>query len=514
MLQSMNPQPGSSLWNMAAAIGTEMDLIAQNVAIEVAGTFTALQEIENKEYTVSSKLDSLQSIIQTDFAGTFTQLQTLQNTTDTINSKINLLDASLISGFENVFSTIANIESDVCVCLPTILSVPNDGTTLSSAGVYCLNSDVTLNAGASILITGSAIVLNLNEHTVTDGSGIIIENNNVTVKNGIINNVTGLNDAGVTATASNEMLTLQDLEITNCTEGINILDAINVFIERVKISGCTNAGVNLEGTQNYMLDSCQVADQTAPGFVCTSIESITIKNCSSTHTSLGFQATDDSGIVFDSCYASNNSNQGFLINGTSSSPATCLLNCIVENSGANGFDILGGTGVPLFYVQNCSALSNVSTNTGFNIQQQHGALIACDAQGYGNGFSIISGTSLLKSCCASNNNGSGFLVANGVNSAVISECKATNNEDAGFDLSAYVAFGGSASVVEKCTATNNTVGFSGPSSNDVIYAFNNAINNTTNFLIYAQPDDESGISSPESLLTSTSRLYGDNLKNV
>lgn len=512
-----NPQPGSNIWSMAAAIGTALNQLPQNLAADFNGTYTALQAIENKEYTISSKIDPLQTLIDTDFAGTFTAVQSIQNTVCTINSTIDVLDSTIITGFANVFSDIANITNISCQCAPILLSVSSTGTTLSIAGVYCLNSDVTLDSGADIRITGSNIVLNLSEHTVSNGSGIAIENDHVTIKNGAVNNVTGLTDAGITATSTNQIITIKDLNITNCTYGINMLDATNVFIENVKVAECTSAGINLNGTMNYLLDGCQVFNQSVPGFVLTSITAITVKNCSSSNTSIGFQATNDACIIFDSCSAFANANQGFLINGTTvSNQEACIFNCIVENSGTNGFDILeGASGTPMYYLQNCAVVATTAANIGFNLQRPNGALIGCDVQGTGTGFSIgTSGNiSLLKSCCSSNNNGAGFLVTN-AQSATISECKATNNTQAGFDLSAYVTSEGFKSVVEKCTATGNGTGFAGPATNDVIFVLNNAVNNTTNFSIFAQPSDPTGLSAPESLLTSTSRLYGDNLKNI
>jgi hypothetical protein len=196
--QPVNPQPGANLWNIIAATGTEIDQISINQNMCCAETFTTLYEIESKidgitttscdlsavfidldeinleALTIASRIDALSIITGNNFAGTFTALESIEDcdlslTYSLINtaivvefttqSKLDLCCTTLNSKIDTLSFT-----DDLCASVTLSQSDVIAGTlTLSTMGQhYCLSQNIIGN----ISITAANVTLDLNDHTV------------------------------------------------------------------------------------------------------------------------------------------------------------------------------------------------------------------------------------------------------------------------------------------------------------------------------------------------------------
>lgn len=502
---SVNPQTGENIWHLIAAINTEVDQISQLVANDSAGTFTVLDVIQDKVCTINSNIDSIQATVIADFAGTFTVLSDIENKANIIESTIDSIYTTVVDGFASVTALINELEGG-CPCQPTPITVPSTGIIIDTSGIYCLSGNVALQTGADIQITGSDVVFDLNDYTINGGNGISVSSVRVTIQNGFITNSMS---NGISTLSTPEDIFIHDLEITNAANAaINIDSTTDLVIQSVKMVQNLQ-GILLSDSENCQIENCQANSGTVGFSIVSSCTCVTLESCAAvSNTGNGFTLTNNYSVNLNGCEAYANSSDGFFVDGTDANQTIYFSNCISKANAADGFDITQGDPTGNYVLKNCTAMAlNSESPYGMYLSRPNGTLINCQTIGYPIGFELASGANdcLLKTCSALINHTSGFQVS-GCSNCTISQCKAfVCLSGAGFDLSNS---SNSSCIANLSTAAVAPTGFAGTGDNNSIFYLDNALFATTSFAGVGSQ------SAPVNSLTSTGRLYGDNLQET
>jgi len=403
---------------------------------------------------LDSKIDSLKNLVSVDFNGTFT---------------------ALAAGFS---------------CGPTPLTLTSAGTTISTPGTYCLTNNVQLSAASSINITGNNILLDLGGHTISfasTGTAIVCTGSRVTIQNVQINTCTN----GILVSGSTQVI-MQDLKIYNCTT--SAITCLNTTVATIKNCYVSNAG--LFGLQMalravLLVDNCQVVNNSGQGIYVDGTQflvggaGVTIRNTISSFNTVGFTLNNCATALLDNCNAANNTSHGYLVSSANiNSQSPIIRNCNAEANLGVGFRMQDNGNTSMRYlVQGCSAIAG--NNDGFQLARING---------------------LVKDCLAQSNNGNGFLITGTM--VTVQNCTAQVHQvanRAGFNL----ANAGTTCTITGCVATNNTIGFAteSPLVTSPVFYLNSAANNGTNF------SAPLGATSAAIALMSGTPNYGNNLRS-
>ncbi len=449
---AVNPQPGENMWHILAAVGTDLDELAQNKAECCVGTFTALQSVQD---TICSKIDVLDDV--------------LNNCCFTTVSKIDDLTCCY---------TIASKLDTLSLCQPIALTIDQNGTTIATSGSYALINEVSLNIGSNITINANDVFFDLNNHRITGGQGIIISpnNNRVTVQNGyIISSAT----SGILLAGLNEDVLLDTININATSVGITCTNQTNIVMSNLNISS-VDFGILATSCNNSTIQNCSIVGKSdgssTNGIAFNPGSEIVLNNCWTVKQTTvdsfasGFNILNVSSLLMEGCVACNNlgaaaTSAGFIIQDTLSSfvQKHILKRCTSQVNSSHGFLITNGGATTSFYtLENCTALgkniTNVGTGSGFEISRPNGVFISCKANLLSLGFDILeAATDCLFEKCQSVDNGvlttsHGFLITGA--RAVLTSCLALNNFGRGFQLNnpnnlAY------ACDIENCIAAQN-----------------------------------------------------------
>ena len=181
--------------------------------------------------------------------------------------------------------------------------------------------------------------------------------------------------------------------------GISLMGSTTITMSGCQITQSTTTGVQLNGSPNCVIEDMIVNGATTLGyFLANGSNSVTVENCRSLNSLLGFSADSSDNVIFKNCMADTTTiGAGFSV--TNSTEAV-YDQSIALNCATNGFE--GITATDLLYT-NCSA-SN-ATN-GFFINATNRVLYCeCAAQSNTVGQLISSNclNTIVRECCIGNN---------------------------------------------------------------------------------------------------------------
>lgn len=418
--------------------------------------------------------------------------QNLWHLTAAIGTQVDELAIAQAACCVGTFTSLESIQANISnTCAHTPLTISSAGTNINSPGVYCLTNDVLLTSTSStIAINSSNVVLDLNNHTIqgptppsftptiaitiNDGlSGVSIINGNITSPTG-----GGMSIAGnCIQIGDSTNITLEDLTMYNCNVGVTVNSATGKSIltfNNLIFENTQSTPILINNYQSCVMRNC-IANASGVMRVQTNITGgnetqVTFNNCNGN----GFNVINTNAI-FENCTAFGG---GFDLNiPTAGNPAsTCsfILNNCVSLQSSFGYKLSN---------QNNSA-SNV-----LKAQFNNCKAATCSTGGY----IVDANTS--------------YLQTSHINCTAES-CATAAPNTAGFDFSNVNNDGTSKCNIQNCSATNNQFnGFQGNNSTEIIFCNNQAFQNGTNYF------NRGSASAPENTLTSTTRLWGDNLSN-
>ncbi len=431
------PSTGENLWPLTAVIGIAVDEFALAKAACCVGTFTALADIRDQE-----------SIMQN-------SIQDLANAQATCCASIADIQANLSGGSPG--------------CTPTALTIATTGTTISTAGVYCLNNDPILTEFSTIAINASNVVLDLGGHTITGSgafgsAGITINSgfSNITITNGTITSCyDGINMTTISGTRN---ITLKDLLIVNSShKSIDVSTSSfvsNLLIQNVSMNSVGQGHISLNGNIGCVVESCIMRGANQQAFITGSFMTVTFLNCIGISGGTnGFAITNSTNVAFDNCKALSCAGNGFAVtvNSAGDNGNITFNNCVSNDSpGGNGFLISVSGRILNTTFNNCQALHN-------NVA---GFATTSDTSGIAN--------SVFQSCVAQKNTSFGFSINATISTAstIFNNCQALNNTSDGFSITCNQ--GSADAVIQDCIAEkNNSSGFT-------INATTSTINTTLN----------------------------------
>lgn len=264
----------------------------QNIAIKGCEAIVNPQNI-NQE--LNCDLASVQNLSITDAA-----LATDQSIIDNIFGRLHSVSDLIL-----VDQTLIIAGLPIGRCNPTAIT-STTSFSITSPGVYCLNSNVT----GGITISSSNVTLDLNSHQVVNASGSAITVNSGLSKINIMNGrVEGTNNNGIVVNSGVSQLNLLDVTARNSTRGAQ-LNSVNYGT----ISHCdfsfNTTGIELNTCTNISLNTCQAASNNVTGFSLITSGTNTITNCkaidngiTSTGNSYGFISTNGFCNIFSNCIA-------------------------------------------------------------------------------------------------------------------------------------------------------------------------------------------------------------------
>lgn len=228
------PEPGEPIWNIVATTQPFAKTTDSKLDDLDIGIFSSLDVAQDKANMISSQLDIVESLAETvalDFSGIFTAINELFEKLCTIESKTEKLDDATFA-LEGCFG-IAIRNSDI----------GTTGLTLSEPGEYFLDEHINYapsgTGTAAIVLDSDNIALNLNGRTIrqtnsmgsTVGIRVTSDNNNVQIINGTVEDTT-----------AQAILVKSD---NSCVAMINVNTKLNGSEAGIEFeSGCS--GINLD----------------------------------------------------------------------------------------------------------------------------------------------------------------------------------------------------------------------------------------------------------------------------
>ena len=396
------------------------------------------------------------------------------------------------------FTVLQNIQTNISnTCAHIPLTISATGTTISTAGVYCLTNDVAMSYPSTIVINASNVVLDLNNHTVKGSPPPSFTPTIAITINGSLSGVSIINGF-ITSPRSGGFMT----QPGDC---IQIGNSLNILLDNITLYDCGNC-VNVDSTaqdatlifKNLIMENANTAINISNYKSCVITDCIAngagAMRVKTTVSNPNFNGTQ---VTFYNC-----AGNGFNVINTNAAFENCTA------SGGTGFDLnipnnISSTN-PVspcsFTLNNCSSIKN---SFGYKLSNQNNATSTiilkaqfnnCKAVTCGAGGYIIDQDTY-------------YLQTSHVNCTAES-CAFAASNTAGFDFGNVAPGSTSKCNVQNCLATNNQYnGFQGNNSTQIIFCNNQAFQNGTNYFNLGLA------SAPEQTLTSTTRLWGDNLKN-
>lgn len=315
-------QTNQSILDLADAI---LNLVQSNLI-----TLSVIDTIDASIIAGLMTAQSYENSIHNTLSITDLKLETLEDTTLTIISKITDVDSKLdplISEANSILSKLDVIEA----CSPTPISAP---TTISSAGVYCLTTDIP----GQITIAASNVQLLLNGHRVyggTNGIDISTARQRVTITGpGSVDSVT---NAGIQVGSGSSVISVSDVNATSAgVAGFLVNGTTNSLVQDIQFSNCSASscpiGLQVANTSFGSIDACDFSSNTTgvqytncvalamqdtnarsnavTGFSLVSSGTNTFIQCTalsngigSSGSSFGFVSTNGAGNIFENCIA-------------------------------------------------------------------------------------------------------------------------------------------------------------------------------------------------------------------
>ena len=250
--------------------------------------------------------------------------------------------------------------ASICGCLSISgenITVVGQAPSITSPGVYALCGNLT-----SVAIQSSNVTLDLSNYNITNG--IILANgvNNVTVANGSIGPITGTINADGILTGSCQNCIFQNLQISNCLNGIHMVDTSNTPQSNNQIINCsctynTQNGILLNQMNGTTLQNCTCSYN----FINTYTGGSTVQNIALVCG--GIMMTNVQYTIVDGCVCNNNAYNCFSNNiGAASSGLAGVMNCTVTGGGI--YLVSSGNNTIQNCVCNNNATSLMCSNTG------------------------------------------------------------------------------------------------------------------------------------------------------
>jgi len=126
-------------------VDSKLDLIDTDFEINFAGTFTAIDALQQKACTIESKLDLLEVVIQINQSATFTALADVKAKLCTVDSKVGVIDVNLseIDSFvDDILLNMQSSNSKACV-LDSKLDLLNDKLVTTDSKVDVISIKAT-----------------------------------------------------------------------------------------------------------------------------------------------------------------------------------------------------------------------------------------------------------------------------------------------------------------------------------------------------------------------------------
>lgn len=252
-----------------------------------------------------------------------------------------ILDA-LLPKFINIFTKLEALEP--CSAIP--ISQP---TLISSAGIYCLTSDIA----GQITVAANNVDISMNGHRVFGGiNGIAIQPNSVDITIIGPGSIGPVTNAGILFSNNNNSIIVSDVQATTALVGF-LTNGINTSLQFNRCSADTCLiGFNLINTQVGQLNACEMVSN-----------------------GTGLLLQDTNQIIIENCIASNNSINGF---SQETSDVSTFINCKAYNNGigstGNSFGFVSSNGSSNIF-ENCLADGTSTLTTNVNAVAAGFALI-------------------------------------------------------------------------------------------------------------------------------------------
>jgi len=355
------PAPGTPAWNLAAEAAQRACLIESKVCdLDLFSvTFTTIEAIIEKEWTISSQVHVLQSAVDNytfDFDGTFTALQKVldlacefDTAIDTSNSLIDITQSSIGSPITNAL-------------------VGDNGYTISAGGEYYLAENIIFEPGATnlaaITIDADNVNLDFKSKTLsTDGTSgtrgveLVTTHTNIAIFNGAISNT---HAQGILLNMHSSDVSIDDMVVKASLDDSGIefaASCTNIFFNNVAVVGCYEHGIVGNDASSIVLQQCTLSNNgqsssVGSGMYCSNCSVVALLNCSAgANFDDGYTFT--SGITSDSislneCVALSNTNHG--ISFTNIEGAS-IINCYCAQNEQDGIRLVDSQSVSVAY--NC-----------------------------------------------------------------------------------------------------------------------------------------------------------------
>ena len=187
---------------------------------------------------------------------------------------------------------------DMLGCAATVLSPGLN--TIDTSGTYRLPGNVT----AYIVVDADDVTIDLCgatiEHTTQSVITVNTGHKNIEITNGKIKGVSGLTNNGIDVQQGCELITVNDIKVYSCNNGIYFEGASDAEVEGAKVKNCEfkscNKGVYAQYLTKGVFEDCEAFNCVEAGFEQQSSEYNVFKNCKALHTSN--DAADEAAVGF------------------------------------------------------------------------------------------------------------------------------------------------------------------------------------------------------------------------
>ena len=314
------------------------------------GTFTALDELQEKLCTVESKVlvaeinvGQFECIAQADLDGTFTMLDAICSKSVIIESKVDSTEITIADVADNFGIPIRQAD------------VGTAGYTASDSGRYFLAENITFDPStsglAAITFDSDNIEFLMLRRTIkqtgvvsnVDGLRIAQGSQGIDIKDGSIRNFSG---NGVAVETDGNDIFLRSMNIKDVGEnGIDFdQSCTTIIIEDAMIAGCSGDGINIDSASDLIIRECMVTDNglttTNNGVTIDSCNRVVVSQCmTTTNRGDGFSFTSTStavDVVIQDCKAFENDVYGIIFSHVNDS---VVKGCVCSENGADGIRV-------------------------------------------------------------------------------------------------------------------------------------------------------------------------------
>jgi hypothetical protein len=403
------PIPGENLWRLTSRIGTCLDILISQME-DCCSTLEAC--CHETISTIESTSDVLCTCVNTHTDSVADALEA--SICDCVDSAAASVADAVCSCVDHTLLSVSDVLTsliDLAKCCPNLItSVP---FTITTPGLYCLANSVSYAAGTAITIASDDVILDLqnnlmqrtvaNTNAATTGA-IVCDGTNCIIQNGLID-------------ADNIIINQVDVIVRN-------IHIDNTLVE----SDITGGGINYQGSVIGVgfgsIENCSVRNKANAGILVQS-NFVLVKDCQVYNCRNGiFMSTGGSQAQIIDCISSNNSLNGFLIDGVQAK----VINCLAVDNANIGFFISSSNAS----INDCIASNN--TFHGFAIEAADITVKeSLSANNGDTGFLIVQQNAVIVNCISREhhtvgNLGCGFLIETGADGAKLSNNLAADND--------------------------------------------------------------------------------------